>query len=83
MHCIYPDFNEAIQLCLIEGKLCYVAKSDMKSAFRNMGIKKNDWKYLVMKATSPLDGKTYYLWTNVYHLEHQFHVHIFKDSVMQ
>ena len=56
----YPDFNEAIQLCLREGKNCKLSKSDMKSAFRNMGIKKKDWKYLVMKATSPSDGKTYY-----------------------
>ena len=38
----YPDFNEAIQLCIVEGKLCYIAKSDMKSAFRNLGIKKKD-----------------------------------------
>ena len=56
----YPDFNEAIQMCLKQGKSCKVAKSDMHSAFRNLGIKKLDWKYLVMKATSPLDGKTYY-----------------------
>ena len=32
----------------------------MKSAFRNLGIKKEHWKYLVMKAESPIDGKTYY-----------------------
>ena len=32
----------------------------MKSAFRNLGIKPEDWKYLVMKAVSPIDGKTYY-----------------------
>ena len=56
----YPDFNDAIQICLREGMYCYIAKSDMKSAFRNMGMRKADWKYLVMKATSPLDGKTYY-----------------------
>ena len=56
----YPDFNEAIQLCLAEGKGCKIAKSDMKSAFRNLGIKKQHWKYLVMKAVSPIDGKTYY-----------------------
>ena len=56
----YPDFNEAIQLCINEGRNCEIAKSDMKSAFRNMGMRKQDWKYLVMKATSPLDGKTYY-----------------------
>ena len=56
----YPDFNEAIQLCLREGKLCHIAKSDMKSAFRNLGIRKQDWKFLIMKAVSPIDGKTYY-----------------------
>ena len=56
----YPDFNEAIQICIREGRNCFVAKSDMKSAFRNLGMRKEDWKYLVMKATSPLDGKTYY-----------------------
>ena len=56
----YPDFNEAIQLCLRAGKSCHVAKSDMKSAFRNLGIKKEHWKFLIMKAKSPVDGKTYY-----------------------
>ena len=56
----YPDFNEAIQLCLREGKACHIAKSGMKSAFRNLGIKKKHWRYLVMKAVSPIDGKTYY-----------------------
>ena len=56
----YPDFSEAIQICLKEGKGCYIAKSDMKSAFRNLGIKRKHWKFLVMKAESPLDGKIYY-----------------------
>ena len=32
----------------------------MKSAFRNLGIKKEHWKFLVMKAVSPIDGKTCY-----------------------
>ena len=54
----YPDFNEAIQLCLKEGKFCHIAKSDMKSVFRNLGIKKQHWKFLVMKVVCPLDGKT-------------------------
>ena len=31
----YPDFNDAIQLCIKAGKGCNIAKSDMKSAFRN------------------------------------------------
>ena len=56
----YPDFNEAIQLCIKQGRNCKIAKSDMKSAFRNLGIKMQHWKFLVMKAVSPLDGKTYY-----------------------
>ena len=56
----YPDFNKAIQLCIKEGKAFHIAKSDMKSAFRNLGIKKKHWKFLVMKAVSPIDGKTYY-----------------------
>ena len=56
----YPDFNDAIQLCIRAGRGCRIAKSDIKSAFRNLGIKKDHWKYLVMKAVSPIDGLTYY-----------------------
>ena len=56
----YPDFNDAIQLCIHEGKSCNIAKSDMKSAFRNLGIMKKHWKFLVMKAVNPQDGRTYY-----------------------
>ena len=33
----------------------------MKSAFRNLGILKKQWKFLIMKAESPIDGKTYYI----------------------
>ena len=78
----YPDFNEAIQICIAEGKFCYIAKSDMKSAFRNLGIKPEHWKFLIMKAKSPVDGKTYYLWTNAYPLGHLFPVFTFRDSAM-
>ena len=56
----YPDFNEAIQLCIKAGIGCKTAKSDMQSAFRNLGIKKEHWKYLVMMAISPIDGNKYY-----------------------
>ena len=56
----YPDFNDAIQLCLQAGRSCFIAKSDMKSAFRNLGIKRKHWKFLIMKAKSPIDGKVYY-----------------------
>ena len=56
----YPDFGDAIQLCIVEGQYCFIAKSDVQSAFRNLSMKKEHWKYLVMKARSPFDGKWYY-----------------------
>ena len=56
----YPDFNKAIEVCLRQGKNCHISKSDMKSTFRNLGIKRSNWKYLIMKAKSPIDNKIYY-----------------------
>ena len=56
----YLDFEQAIKLCIKEGKGCHVGKSDMTSAFRHLAMKKNCWKFLVMKAQSPLDNKWYY-----------------------
>ena len=56
----YNEFDQAVLRCLEEGIGCSIAKSDMSSAFRNLGIKKDHWPYLVMFATSPLDGKDYY-----------------------
>ena len=56
----YPDFDEAVRLCIIAGKNCAAAKSDLQSAFRQLGIKPEHWKYLVMKAQSPFDQKIYY-----------------------
>ena len=32
----------------------------MKSAFRNLRILKQHWRYLIMKACSPIDGLWYY-----------------------
>ena len=57
---VYPDFAEAIQLCLQTGRSCKIACSDMKSAFCNLGILRQHWKFLVMKARSPVDGQWYY-----------------------
>ena len=56
----YPDFEQAVRMILKYGPGAYLGKSDFKSAFRNLGIFPGDWMLLVMKATSPLDGKTYY-----------------------
>ena len=61
----YPDFADAIHLCLKltngkSNKIVFSGKSDMKSAFRNLPMSKLDYMLLIMKATNPLDGKTYY-----------------------
>ena len=56
----YCEFDQAVRRCIEEGVGCAIAKSDMSSAFRHLGIKKKHWPYLIMKAVSPLDGKTYY-----------------------
>ena len=56
----YKEFDDAVRLCIKEGSGCYIGKSDMTSAFRHFAIKKKFWKYLVMKAKNPSDGKWYY-----------------------
>ena len=56
----YKEFDQAVRLCIDEGKGCYMGKSDMTSAFRHLAMKKKFWKYLVMKAQNPLDDQWYY-----------------------
>ena len=58
----YPELGDAIRLCLQAGRFCHVSKSDLKSAFRQLGIAKKYWRYLLLKAKSPLDNKTYYFY---------------------
>ena len=59
----YPDFSEAIIRCMEESYLlpCHIAKNDMKSAFRQLGLRPEQFCLLLMKAKSPLDGKTYFI----------------------
>ena len=56
----YNSFEDAVRLCLKIGKNCYGAKSDLTAAFRHICIMKKYWKFLIMKAVSPIDHKTYY-----------------------
>ena len=56
----YPDFKEAVKLCIHEGVNCSVAKSDMFSVFRHVPMKKDQWFLLVMKATHSTTKKTYF-----------------------
>ena len=57
---IYPSFDEAIRMCIKAGRNCSASKSDMKSAFRILGIKKLHWCLLVLMARSPFDGQIYW-----------------------
>ena len=56
----YPQFDKAIQLCLKAGVACKLSKSDMRAAFRNLCVKLAQWRLLVMKCESPIDGKVYF-----------------------
>ena len=65
---LYPSFDKAIQICLNELKdssdsensPIFIGKSDMRSAFRNLGLNPRFFRYLVMKARNPKDGLWYY-----------------------
>ena len=46
----YPDFAEAIWMCIEAGDSCTIAKSDMTSAFRNLCMKRSSWPFSVLKA---------------------------------
>ena len=56
----YCDFSDAVRRCLEEGQFCYVGKSDMKSAFRNLGLLVENFPWLLLKARSPIDGRIYW-----------------------
>ena len=58
----YPDYIKAFNLCLKEGggKPCFCGKSDWKSTFRHFPIKRDFWRFLIMKACNPINLKWYY-----------------------
>ena len=58
----YKDFNDAVQLCLekLKSGRCLMGKSDQIAAFRNLGIRPDDFPLLVFKAVNPANGKIYF-----------------------
>ena len=56
----YPDFNEAVMLCIEVGIQGKVAKSDMSMAFRNVPMNKESWPWLVLMAYHPVRGEKFY-----------------------
>ena len=57
----YNDLGGVIKLCVEAGKGCFIAKSDMKSAFCNLPIKPEDWKWLVLFAFHPVTNQKWYI----------------------
>ena len=58
VHYKYLDY--AIALCVKVGRGCYIAKSDMKSTFRNVPIKHEHWCRLVLYAHHPVTNQKFY-----------------------
>ena len=56
----YPEFDEAVKLCLKEGTNCHIGKSDMSSAFRHVPLAMDQWWLLVMMAMHPITRKIFY-----------------------
>ena len=56
----YPDFEQAIRLCIQAGPKCSLSKSDMSSAFRHVPLRKDQWYLMVMKVKHPVTKKIYY-----------------------
>ena len=56
----YKDFDQAVILCILQGLGCWMGKSDLTAAFRQLPLNKIFWRYLLMKAKSPMDQHTYY-----------------------
>ena len=53
----YAGLDLAVKRCMEEGVGCHMSKSDFSQAFRNLGIKKKHWKFLIMKARNPEDAE--------------------------
>ena len=75
----YPDFLDAVKLCLKAGKGCACAKSDMSMAFRNVPMNKKSWRYLILKCEQLSLERSTILWTSAYHLELPLAVQFFRN----
>ena len=75
----YPDFAKAVQLCMKAGPKCHLGRSDMRSAFRNLGVMRKYWKYLLLKAKSPIDGKWYFFVDKAIPFGHSISCKLFQE----
>ena len=56
----YPDFTKAVELCILAGKNCFAAKSDMSMAFRQVPMSMESWRFLILKAQHPITGEWFF-----------------------
>ena len=56
----YPDFEEAVKLCMSKGDFCYLGKSDMSMAFRHVPLSKSQWCLMIIKAKHPKTGEIWW-----------------------
>ena len=56
----YPSFDSAIRLCILAGRNCSAAKSDMARAFCNVPLMKKEFMLMLMRAKHPITGKWYW-----------------------
>ena len=70
----YPDFTEAIKLCMAAGVTVNCTKSDMSMAFRNIPLSPHTWSLLVIKISYPVSKEVMYFLTNAFHLEVRYPV---------
>ena len=75
----YPDFDEAVKLCVGSGVGCHIAKSDMFMAFRNVPLSKKAWKALVLKAEHSVTGKVWFFFDKCLPFGSSVSCKIFQD----
>lgn len=56
----YYDLDHAIANSIRAGKGCYYTLADFSAAFRRVPLAKSQWKWLMMRATCPINGREYY-----------------------
>lgn len=56
----YYDLDHAIANSIKAGKGCYYTTADFSAAFHRLPIKRDHWKWLMMRANCPIDGKDYF-----------------------
>ena len=56
----YPDFDQAVKLCVLAGKNAKMGRSDMSMAFRQDPLRVEQFNLMILKATHPKTGVTYF-----------------------